>query len=287
MRLSIGSLSSGRALILLAPQSEEAGSSAHAIGDPGVHTRVLAQMQRFRGQVYVAEGNLEASDLSPDGRHVQPADEKSWHLLTIDEQGAVVACGRVLVHRPGARFADLSISHCALARSRGWGYLLERAVEEQIRLARFRGRHFAEIGGWAVARNLRCTTEAVRLVLAGYALGEMLGGIAGVSTANTGHHSSSILRRIGGTPLSIGEVPFPSFYEPQYRAELELLCLDSFWPNPVYSRYVRQCRAELETATTIFSSPSKNSCEQYASRHVRVQTVDSTKRQVRPQILSV
>jgi hypothetical protein len=279
MRLSPGSLSSGRALLLLAPRGEELTSFVDVIGDPGLYGRVLTEMQKFRGEVYLSEGNLEVGDLSPDGRHIQPADEKSWHLLTLDEQGAVAACGRVLVHRPHAGFADLLVSECALARSEGWGYLLRRAVEEQIQLIRQRGAVFAEIGGWAVARSLRCTTEAVRLVLAGFALGQLLGGVAGITTANTGHHSSSILRRIGGTPLAAGEVAFPSFYEPHYRAELEILCLDSFRPNPAYDRYIQDCLAALQIATVISSVPPSKASERNSVRDVWINTVDSTKRQ--------
>lgn len=277
MRLSPGSSSCGRALLLLAPLGKETTCFVDVIGDREVYGSVLAEMQRFRGQVYVSEGNLDPSDLTADGRHLQPADQESWHLLTLDDHGAVAACGRVLIHRPGAPFTDLLVSHSALAHSDGWGYLLQQAVEEQAQLTRLQGMHFAEIGGWAVARHLRCTTEAVRLVLAGFALGQILGGVTGISTANTGHHSSSILRRIGGTPLSIGQIAFPSFYEPQYRAELEILCMDSFRLNRPYDRYVQDCLAELETATVIASVPAVRPFRQNYMEDVRIRTLTSTK----------
>ncbi|HEY7388817.1 MAG TPA: hypothetical protein VH640_09925 [Bryobacteraceae bacterium] len=277
MRLSPGSSSGGRALLLLAPLGKEPTSFVDVIGDREVYGSVLAEMQKFRGQVYVSEGNLESSDLTADGRHLQLADHESWHLLTLDEHGAVAACGRVLIHRPGASFADFLISHCALAHSDGWGYLLQQAVEEQAQLARLQGMHFAEIGGWAVARHLRCTTEAVRLVLAGFALGQLLGGVAGISTANTGHHSSSILRRIGGTPLGVGEIAFPSFYEPLYRAELEILCMDSFRLNRPYDRYVQDCLTDLETATVIASVPAVRPFQHNFVRDVSLRTLASTK----------
>jgi hypothetical protein len=286
MRLSPGSSSRGRALLLLAPLGREATSFVDVIGDREVYGRVLAQMQRFRGQVYVAEGNLEPSELTADGRHLQSADQESWHLLTLDEYGAVAACGRVLIHRPGAPFSDLLVSHTALAHSDGWGYLLQQAVEEQAQFTRLQGMHFAEIGGWAVAKHLRCTTEAVRLVLAGFALGQSLGGVSGISTANTGHHSSSILRRIGGTPLSVGEIAFPSFYEPQYRAELEILCMDSFRLNRPYDRYVQDCLAEIETATVISSVPAVRSYARDFGRNVGIHTLTSTKTEVGAPIFS-
>lgn len=253
MRLSAGTRSNSRALILLAPFGVDPDSFVDVIGGRQIYDSVLGEMQRFRGRVYVNEGNLEASELSADGRHTQAADPRSWHLLTINEEGSVAACSRILIHSHNVAFRDLVLSHCALAQSECWGYLLRRAVEEQIQSSRQRGMRFAEIGGWAVDRELRCTTEAVRMVMAGYALGQLLGGVAAVSTVNMQHHSSSILRRIGGMPLSAGEVPFPSFYEPQYRAELEILCLNSFQPNPVFQRYIREGLAALRTATVISS----------------------------------
>jgi hypothetical protein len=246
-----------RALILVAPFGVEPNFFGDVIGSRRVYDAALGEMQRFRGQVYVSEGNLSSADLSPDGRHVQAADSKSWHLLTLDEQGSVGACGRILVHRSNASFRELLVSHCALARCEGWGYLLQRAVEEQIQSTRQQGMQFAEIGGWAVDRSLRCTTEALRLLMAGYALGQLLGGVIGITTANTGHHSSSILRRIGGVPLTTGNIPFPKFYEPQYRAEIEILCLDSFRMNPHFQQYMRECVTALETATVISSVPAR------------------------------
>jgi hypothetical protein len=280
MRLSPGSSSRGRALLLLAPFGKETTSFVDVIGDREVHGSVLAEMQRFRGQVYVEEGNLDPSDLTADGRHLQPADQESWHLLTLDENGAVAACGRVLIHRPGAPFSDLLVSHTALAHSDGWGYLLQQAVEEQAQFTRLQGMHFAEIGGWAVARHLRCTTEAVRLVLAGFALGQLLGGVAGISTADAENHSSSILRRIGGTPLSVGEITFPAFYEPQYRRKLEILCMDSFFLNPPFDRHVRDCLAELEAATVISSVSALRPYKRNFSPNVGIRTLTSTKPEV-------
>jgi len=210
-------------------------------------------MQRFRGRTYVSEGNLKASELSYDGRHIQVVDWRSWHLLTLDEQGSVAACGRLAVQRRKADFGDLLVSRTALATSERWGHLLRQAVEQQICSTWLRGMHFGELGGWAVSKELRCSTEAVRLVLAGYALGRILGGVGGISTVNTGHHSSAILRRMGGVPLTTGETPFPPFYEPHYRAELEILCLDSSRPNARYETQIRQCQNSLQTVMVISS----------------------------------
>jgi hypothetical protein len=210
-------------------------------------------MQRFRAHVYLSEGNLTPEDLTPDGRHFQPVDYNSWHLLTINEHGSVAACGRLGFHAPEAGFFDLLVSHCALAHSKRWGAALRAAVEEEMRSAWQEGKQFGELGGWAVVRDLRCSTEAIRMLLTGYALSQAVGGARGISTVDVCNHSSSILRRIGGAPLRNGQTELPSFYEPQYRRDLEVLRFDSSRPNQRYAEHIQQCRQALETVPVVGS----------------------------------
>jgi hypothetical protein len=254
-----------RSLVLLAPLGVNPGAPfTDVVGDREVYDTMLAAMQKFRGQVYCLEGNLSLSDLSADGRHVQAVDTESWHLLTLNEQGAIAACGRLVLHREDVGFDDLLVAHTALAHCERWGRLLRWAVEERMLAARRRGIRFAEIGGWAVSRALRCSTEAVRMLVAGFALGLALGGVAGISTANAGNHSAAILRRIGGESLMAGETPIPKFYEPQYRRDLEILYLDSFHPNPRYEAPIQECREALEAVTVISSGQGVRGVAAYA-----------------------
>jgi hypothetical protein len=244
-----------RSFVLLAPQREYPKQFVDVYGDRKLYAHVLSEVQRFRGKVYVSEGNLLPGDLSTEGRHVQAADYNSWHLITLDESDSVAACARMSFHDHSTGFSDLLVSHSALSHSDRWGSLLRQAVEAEIGSARRRQIRFAELGGWAVTRRLRCTTEAVRLVLAGYALGQLLGGTLGVSTVNVHHHSASILRRIGGLPLLAGGTQLPAFYEPQYRAELEILLFDSHRPNPRYDHHIQQCRTALAEIMVICAEP--------------------------------
>jgi Acetyltransferase (GNAT) domain len=279
MNLTPQSAHHNRSLVLLAPMGEHPTCFTDVIGDRNVYDSVLAAMQRFRGQVYMSEGNFGPSELSPDGRHVQAVDAKSWHLLTLEEHGAVAACGRLVLHRPDANFDELVVSHSSLAHSQEWGYLLRRVVEEQMQATRRRGMRFAELGGWAVSRELRCSTEAVRLVLAGYALGQILGGVAGISTADAENQSSSILTRIGGVPLAAGDTPFPNFYETQYQRKLKVLYLDSSRPNPRYETHIGECLAALKMVTVISSVPATHARQQtsaHLARNVFTHTVLGT-----------
>jgi hypothetical protein len=240
-----------RRFFLLAPPGQRPFSFRDVAADPDLHADTLARVQQFRGHVYVEEGNLTSKDLSFDGRHVQAADVNSWHLFTMNGQNEVEACGRVLPYPENVDYGDLGVAHSSLADSKEWGPVLREAVEEEIRIARRRGVRFVEFGGWAVSRRLRCTTEAVRMCLAWYALCQAIGGTIGLGTANTGHHSSTILRRMGGRPLAKAGQPIPPYYEPKYRAELEVLRFDSAEPNPRYAAQIERCLRALSTVTVI------------------------------------
>lgn len=240
-----------RRFFLLAPPGRLPFRFREVAADPDLHADALARVQQFRGEVYVEEGNLTSDDLTFDGRHVQAGDAKSWHLFTMNRQNEVEACGRLLPHSENVGYGDLGVAHSSLAESEEWGPVLREAVEEEIRMARYRGLRFVEFGGWAVSRRLRCTTEAVRMCFAWYALCQALGGTIGLGTANTGHHSSTILRRMGGRPLAKAGQPIPRYYEPRYRAELEILRFDSAEPNPRYAAQIEQCLRALGTVTII------------------------------------
>jgi hypothetical protein len=240
-----------RRLFLLAPPGQLPFRFREVAADAELHADALARVQQFRGQVYVEEGNLAPEDLTFDGRHIQAADVKSWHLFTMNSRDEVEACGRLLPHPENVDYGDLGVAHSSLAESNEWGPVLREAVEEEICIARRRGVRFVEFGGWAVSRRLRCTTEAVRMCLAWYALCQAIGGTIGLGTANTGHHSSAILRRMGGRPLAKAGQPIPCYYEPRYRAELEILCFDSAEPNPRYAAQIAQCLHALSAVTVM------------------------------------
>src|SRR4051812_18686455 len=71
--------------------------------DKAWHEDLLAEMQRFRGGVYVSDGAVNPGDLI-DGRHKSPVDEKSWHVLSLDASGRIVSCLRYLEERTAGGF---------------------------------------------------------------------------------------------------------------------------------------------------------------------------------------
>jgi hypothetical protein len=255
---------------MLAPPSFDA-SLFSAVAVSGLeYRRLLAAAQRLRGSIYLRDGAVQPSQLTADGRHVQREDQNSWHLLTVDENGVPAACARCIQHENTTSFSDLTISRSALAKCKRWGRVLRTAVEDELRSAHSRDVEFFEIGGWAISEALRCSTEAVRMLISFYALMQLLGGVVGVSTATTRHSSSSIIRRIGGRSLVGMGVELPSYYDPEYKCEMEVIRFDSLSPNPRYISVIEECRDYLRNVTVIRPTPEFNHVENHSGIYLGV-----------------
>jgi hypothetical protein len=139
----------------------------------------------------------------------------------------------------------LALRNCALAECDQWGIKLKAAVESDLAAARRQAISYVEVGGWALAKERRCTGEAVRTALATYGLAQILGGCVGIATATVRNSSASILRRIGGAALEIGGEELPAYYDPQYKCQMEIVRFTSSSPNPRYWRWIDQIAASL------------------------------------------
>jgi hypothetical protein len=220
---------------LLAPSEAHVPRSFRRVDvDPGRHERILAQLQRLRGLVYLHDGAIEPEQLSPDGRHRQSVDDHSWHVVSLHQDGHVLGCARYHAHQPRVRLEELGVWHSAMARDDELLPVLREAVEGEIALARRQRVDYAEVGGWAVAEELRYTPQAMDIALSTYALAQKLGGCVGITTATVRNCSSRILRKIGGRPLEAATRTLPAYYDPQYRCDMELLRFESNAPNPKY-----------------------------------------------------
>lgn len=250
-----------RRFVLLAPHRFRDACFSDIGVDASLHRRLLAEAQRLRGKIYQQIGAIDHSELLADGRHVQADDSRSWHLLTLDTRGRVAACTRYLSHPNTVSFSQLTVSRSAIANSDIWGPRFRQAIQTELALARRRNWSYVEMGGWVISETLRCTTEAVRMVLAAYGLAQLLGGALGIATV-TRHGSSPILRRIGGESLRSRGVDMPAYYEPQYRHEIEILRFDSARPNTRYASWVEDSRAYLEQVPVICAKPADKPLEQ-------------------------
>lgn len=248
-----------RTLALLAPNSGNLKSFTNVTSDWKSYGTFLAEAQKLRGKSYVDMGALDASQLTPDGRQLSDVDDRSWHLLTLGERGQVLGCLRYLPHPVTVSFSELIVARSALAKSERWGKHLRAAVAGELKRARRIGCSYAEIGGWAIAEALRCTTEAVRMIVRAYALAQLSGGALGLTTASLRSCSASILRRIGGRKLGVDGVELPSYSDAQFNStEVEILGFDSSSLHFRYRKWMEESMNHLTHVPVILRANRAN-----------------------------
>jgi hypothetical protein len=110
---------------------------------------------------------------------------------------------------------------------------------------------FFEVSGWAIAEHARFSEAAMIVAFTTYALGRALGGGRGIATATTRNHSSRILRRLGGLPLSLDGEPLPPYFDPRFGCVMELISFDTTAPNPRYAAHIQQLVDQLPSLPVI------------------------------------
>jgi hypothetical protein len=213
--------------------------------------KLLGEMQRFRGAMYLRDGAIQASDLTADGRHKVPVDDRSWHVLSLDRRDQICACLRFVDESGAGAFDDLWIRRTAISECPKVGKKFRTAVEDGMRNAHRMGMKFGEVGGWAVGEEHRGTLEPLRIILATYGLLQLLGGSLGVATATFRHESAPILRRIGLSAMVASGEELPTYWDPRYRCEMQVLEFDSRHPNPKYRDWVAELAVDLTSADVV------------------------------------
>jgi hypothetical protein len=238
-------------LVLLAPPFARVPSHFRNVTvDSSRHRRHVQELQRLRGGIYLSDGAVRREQLSDDGRHSTPEDLKSWHLLMFREQRHLSSCAWYLKHED-ARFDHLRVKSCPLREQDGWRAKVSLAVESELARARTEGVGYAELGGWAISTESRCSYEGLMVALATYSLSRILGGALGMTTATVRHCSSTILKRLGGSRLEYAGVPLPSYFDARYGCEMELLRFDSRRPSPRYEAEVELLEHKLANVAVI------------------------------------
>lgn len=278
-------LASAHQFVLLAPLRWRRKSLFDdVIVDESAYQELLSAIQRFRGAHYLQDGAIRPGDLTPDGRHQQPIDPHSWHLVIQTPTREVVSCARYF-SLPNPSFETTLTSRSRLAIDPEWRSHVRSLVENSIRMASDRGALFAELGGWCVAESARKTSYALRSVLSMYALGEILGGTVGLSTATTRHSSSSILQRLGAQKAHWQGCALPTYFEPMFDCDMELLQFDSSRPAPKYasqvSAYQQQIRSRVPVVCSGASVPTCAYSLQSLDDHLRRAALPQTVRHPR------
>jgi hypothetical protein len=186
----------------------------------------------------------------------------------VDPKGEVTGCAWYLEHTDRVRLQDLRVNRCPLAQSIGWRTVLKRAIAAETTRAREAGLGYVEVGGWAVSRFGQIAAEGLLLALAGYSLGRLHGGVLGLTTATVRHCSSTILRRIGGRSLESLGVTLPSYFDPHYRCEMEILQFDSRVPDSRYERLIERLTERLANVPVLTSLDPSISQDLYAWWHL-------------------
>jgi hypothetical protein len=243
-----------RLVLLAPPQAVVPPHFRNVTYDDAKHRELVREMQRLRGSVYLEEGNVRNDQLTDDGLHATPEDARSWHLLMRDRGGRVSACAWYMEHDNSATINSLRVRNCPLARVGDWSDRLREAVEAELAKARRDQLRYAEVGGWAVSRERRCTSEGLVLALAAYGLCRALGGALGITTANVKHSSSSILRRLGGAYLEAEGTAIPAYFDNHYNADIEILRFDSRHPAGKYSGLIDALRHKLSNVAVYAGS---------------------------------
>jgi hypothetical protein len=225
--------------------------------DRDVHGRLLGDMRRLRGRVYLADEAIKSHDLTSDGQFKLAIDDRCWHIISVDDQKKICACVFIEVQTRVRNFNKLLIADSALAQSDKWYSNLSRAVESEMELAEREGMSFTEIGGLAVSAERRFTSHTPRLLLATHALLELLGGARGIATATSRNKSAPMLLHLGLGPLTIGNLEIPRYYEPRYGCEMHALRFDSRRASSELLKGAMGLSLELGAVPVVL--PSRNS----------------------------
>lgn len=241
-----------RRLILLAPPSADTTGFREIETNQKRYASLVAGLQRLRGRVYLQIA-LDPKHVASDGRHIQSVDQRAWHLVAVNPRDEVVGCARYTLHENTVSYSELGVSRSALARSGEWGERLREAIESELATARDRSFRYAELGGWALSTALHCTTEAFRMMLTFYALSDWFGGVLGITTARTAC-SAPILRRIGGQPVCSRGVELPTYIDPDYHDELQVLKFDSSRPSSKFRGSISEFISSLSRIPVVAAS---------------------------------
>lgn len=241
----------GNTVVLAPAEAWLPKSFTRIVQNPSRHASVLSGVQRLRGRVYLEDGAINRSDLTPDGRFIQPLDDQAWHLVRLDASGDVCGCARYMNHPGDLRFSETNVSQTPISRCVEWAGRLRTAVESEIALANSLRVDYVEVGGWALAPELRCSSEALRIALGTFSMARLLGGCIGITTATKRHCSASILRRIGGQPLMTQGTEIPHYFDPRFDCEMEILRFDSARPNPRFERWIEELKGYLSGVPVI------------------------------------
>jgi len=254
----------GLRLGILAPRCGAfAGRMSSLNAGDGDYDRLLHQIQRLRGQTYLADGAIASQALEADGRLASPVDEESFQLFLRNKEQGIIATIRARMLGAGAALDMLKVSEFISRLRNGERELFRAAVERYLAQARERGWGIGEVGGWAVDGSARHSLAALILPLAVWALYQSLGEWHVLATATVRHHSADLLVRLGGYHLLADGRPLPGIFDPVFGCQMELLGFDCQSVAIMHRNLVAEIRGFLTNSNKRLSlQPDLNVYEQ-------------------------
>ena len=239
-------------IVLLAPSAASVSDFFKNVEvDADRHEQLIRGVQRFRGDIYLHDGAITRQDLSVEGLHQTPEDDSAWHVLLMNKQQQISASALYLEHDNTVAAENLRVKSCPLAQQDEWRPKLWNAVKSEIALARREQLQFVELGGWAVAPEIRRTSGPLTMALGVYGFSRRSGGALGMTTATFRHCSAVILQRLGGSRFEVDGTTLPPYYDARYNCMMEMLRFDSRRPNPKYVDLIDRLRDKLADALVI------------------------------------
>jgi hypothetical protein len=237
-----------RHIVILAPAGRiprnlESASYAGSLS----YQALLAGMQKLRGTAYLKEGVLGEHDLTSDGRYIAQFDAASWHILIVHQQEVIGS----ISYEP---ISKVSTSHLPPGQSAEWSAMARLVVEEQIDHTHRTGLPFVVVRDWVMVEDLRCSTEAIRLLLVVFALARYLGGASGLAIASSRHSVAAIFRRVGFSTFIAIDSEVARVFDPKLRCEVELLRFHSELLNPRYLGWVREFERAIIASIPVISA---------------------------------
>ena len=156
----------------------------------------------------------------------------------------IIGCIRLRLHE-GSRVEDgLGVNDCVARMQDDRARIHRAAIHEFIATAECSGRPLCEPGGWAIRPDYQKSAAALILGCACWSMGQILGGLVGLSFANT--FSAAIIRRLGGFSLVPDEAHGMHVFDDYHGRDLELIAFDSSRPAMAYDSFVREIRDHFE-----------------------------------------
>lgn len=209
--------SSSLRLDLLPPSSQiEAKNS-----NPWVYQSSLQMIRRFRGSMCLSNGLVPAEAVDANGCHFLSCDAQNYHLLLTEQNGRLAACLRVRFHPVGTSASGLRMF--ASLRRLPPALHVSSALNELILQGRSMQYGVAELGGWVMAPGWRETPAASLLPLFALTLVRMVQPSVMLEHADATGETPSILRNLGGSPLSYQGATIPAAHDIHHHRLMEVV----------------------------------------------------------------